>query len=170
MLKFIALLYAAICVNSIYDYSIQSTTGAVINLSDFQGKKILFVNTASNSPYANQYGRLEQLHQQFHDSLVIIAVPSNSFGNEPLTNEAIQSQVAQNYNIHYLLAQKLEVSGVNITPVYQWLTQIALNGQKENPVPGDFTKYLVDETGTFKGIFAPSVDPLSEELTSALHD
>lgn len=78
-----ALLLTPFLISTIYTYTLPAADGGNgIHLSDYQDKKILFVNTASNSEYAIQYASLEQLYQRYKDSLVIIAVPSNSFGNE----------------------------------------------------------------------------------------
>lgn len=161
------ILICAAFVSSIYSYSLPSIDNNTIILDSLRGKKILFVNTASNSQYATQFESLESLHQLVGDSLVIITIPSNSFGNEPLSDSAIQSQVT-NFNLHYFVTKKLEVRGVNIAGVYDWLTKKSLNNVSNNQVRGDFTKYLIDETGNLVGFFAPSVDPMSDEFLSAL--
>lgn len=152
----------------IYDYQITAIDGTSIDLNDFRGKKILFVNTASNSAYVDQYASLEQLYQKYKDSLVIIAVPSNSFGNEPDSNEVIDSFVMSHYNIHYLLASKSDVTGDSIAPIYQWLTNINFNQTFQNPVNGDFYKYLVNDQGQIVGGFIGSVDPMDSALQNAI--
>ena len=155
---------------SIYDYQVTGTDGSAINLNDFQGKKILFVNTASNSKYADQYTNLEQLYQKFKDSLVIIAIPSNDFGNEPLDNDSIKSFVMNTYNIHYTLAAKTSVAGDSIAPVYKWLTDISLNHIFNNPVHGDFYKFLVDENGNIIGLFNGSTDPMDINIQNLIQN
>src|SRR6185437_10574758 len=112
----------AILISTIYSFSVTGIDGTAINFSDFQGKKVLIVNTASNSSQVDQYGQLEKLYQQYKDSLVIVAIPSNSFGNEPNDNATIQSFVMNNYNIHYLLASKTDVLDSSHSPLYSWLT------------------------------------------------
>ena len=153
---------------SIYDYSLLSTGGDTIHLSDFNGKKILFVNTAGSSLLAYQYQKLEQLNQLYHDSLVIIAVPSNSFGNEQETDSAINENVHNTYGITYKLAATTEVAGDSINLVYQWLTKQNLNGFIENPITTDFQKFLVGIDGHIIGVFSSKVDPLSDELQNAV--
>lgn len=148
----------------IYEYSITDINGNTIHLSGFNGKKILFVNTATNSAYANQYGRLEQLYQLHKDSLVIIALPSNSFGNEPNENDSILSFVQSHYDIHYILASKINVTGDSIAPLYQWLTQSSENGAFDNPVHGDFYKYLVNREGQLIAVSAGMTDPMDSVI------
>lgn len=153
---------------SLYDYAVQDTDGHTVNLGDFRGKKILFVNTASASPYAAQLGSLEQLYQQYKDSLVVIAVPSNTFKSEPLSDAAIKSLATGTYGAHYILTRKTEVAGAGQSPVYYWLTHRSENGMMENSVNEDFYKFLVNGEGKLVGIFAPSVDPLSDEMQEAI--
>jgi glutathione peroxidase len=155
---------------SIYDYQVTDTNGNTINLNDFQGKKILFVNTASNSKYVDQYNNLEQLYQKFKDSLVIIALPSNDFGNEPLDNDSIKSFVMNTYKIHYVLAGKASVTGDSIAPVYKWLTDSSLNHVFHNPVFGDFYKFLVDEHGNIIGLFNGSTDPMDTDIQNLIQN
>src|SRR5580698_5811755 len=103
--------------SDIYQLSFKDNQGNVVNLSAFRGKKILIVNTASQSKYASQYSSLEQLYEKYQDSLMIIAFPSNDFGKEPGNDSAIAGYVAQ-YNIQFTLAAKSSVSGANIDSVY----------------------------------------------------
>lgn len=166
ILLFSMLLYQSL--TGIHDYQVTAIDGTVVNLSDFAGKKILFVNTATNSEYVGQYGSLEELYQKYKDSLVIIAVPSNSFGNEPDSNEAIQSFISTNYNVHYIIASKMNVAGDSVAPVYQWLTDITVNQTFQNPVNNDFYKYMVDEQGQIIGAFTESVDPMDTVIQNLI--
>jgi glutathione peroxidase len=153
--------------SDIYQLSFKDNQGNVVNLSAFRGKKILIVNTASQSKYASQYSSLEQLYEKYQDSLMIIAFPSNDFGKEPGNDSAIASYVAQ-YNIQFTLAAKSSVSGANIDSVYGWLTDGNQNGQMSNPVPGNFFKYLINSNGMIIGLFAPQVDPMDSTIQQAI--
>lgn len=158
------LIFSITISDNIYDYQISDIDGNTLTLSDYRGKKMLFVNTATNSQYVNQYADLETLYQKFKDSLIIIATPSNSYGNEPLENDSIKNFVLNNYNIHYTLASSGAVTGDSIEPVYKWLTDSSLNHVFENPVNGDFFKYLVDEDGDIIGVFDGSVSPMDSTI------
>ena len=139
-----------------------------IKLSSYQGRKILIVNTAGGSEYASQYNSLEQLHRLYPDSLVIIAIPSNSFGNEPGTDSTITNYLIDTYDATFIVSGKVEVIGENQHPLYQWLTDQNKNGIVSNEVKSDFQKFLINEQGKLIGVFAPSVDPLSDELQSVI--
>jgi len=162
MWKVFALLLFALTGNA-YDFSLPSP-GGTINLSDYQGKYILLVNTASNSQYTAQYGQLEQLYQEFKDSLVVIAIPSDDFGNEPLADTALQDSIINTFNLHYPVAGKMHITGDSISSLYGWLNNQFINAGFNGSISGDFEKILIDKSGNFKGIFAPSVSPVSDEM------
>ncbi|AXY74408.1 glutathione peroxidase [Paraflavitalea soli] len=152
----------------IYDFTIPSATGDVININDYRGKKILIVNIATSSHFASQLGNLETLYQRHKDSLTIIAIPSNSFTKEPLSDQQIQETLKNKYHTHYLVAAKSTVSGYTQLPLYKWLTQIENNGVVNNPVNADFQKFLINKKGAIVGIFSSTTDPLAKELENAI--
>lgn len=154
--------------SSIYDLPLTDYNGQSINLQDFRGKKILFVNTASASDYSGQFASLEQLYETYKDSLVIIAVPSNSFGNDTAAIADIQTMITTQYNSHFLVASKSEVRGDSISPVFQWLTQKQNNGALDVAIRNDFYKFLVDQSGNLVGVYDPTVDPMSQTLQNAI--
>lgn len=154
--------------SGIYDFSLKNIDGNTFSLEQFKGKKILFVNTASASSYVGQYALLEQLYQKYKDSLIIIAVPSNTFQSEPKSNAEINDFAENTYHVHFIITEKTEVAGAGQSPLYSWLTHQAENGMMENNVNEDFYKFLVNGEGTLVGIFAPSVDPMSDEMQSAI--
>ena len=95
--------------NSFYDISIQNVSGNTINFSQFKGRKVLIVNTASTSKYKRQFESLQQLYAKYKDSLTVIVFPSNSFNNEPLNNAAIADSIkAKGYT--FMVAAKSAVT------------------------------------------------------------
>jgi glutathione peroxidase len=153
---------------SIYSLSFMDNQGHIIPFSRFQGKKILLVNTASGSSRTRQYASLERLYQQYKDSLVIIAFPSNDFGHEAGSDSTIRQGVTSQFNIHFILAAKISVTGGARDPLYQWLTHSTLNGIKDNEVGGDFYKFLIDQSGHWIGVFSDMVDPMSDEMLNGI--
>lgn len=169
MYKLLLFLLPFIGFSDIYSFSISGiNAGATINFSDFQGKKILIVNTCSDSAYSPQYGRLEQLYQQYKDSLVIVAIPSNDFGHEPGSEADIQNFVQSNYSIHYLLAGKMSVTGAEQSALYQWLTTGTQNGSMSSTVQYDFQKYLIGTDGHLIGYFTGAMDPMDSTIQNAI--
>lgn len=153
---------------SIYTQSVTGISDSAINFSSFEGKKILIVNIATNSPKVGQLTGLQQLHTQYGDSLVIIGFPSNSFGNEPRTNSEILEYCQTQYNVSFLLAAKAPVKDSSIQSFYYWLTNKSENGTFNNAVTGDFQKYLFDSHGNAIGIFSGQLSPLSPQIVNAI--
>lgn len=153
---------------NIYDNQFTGIDGQNINLGDYRGKKILFVNTASASDFTSQYASLEQLYQGYKDSLVIIAFPSNSFGHESGSADDIKNFVSSNYNNHFLLAAPIAVTGNSTAQIFQWLTGRANNGTLDTNIKNDFYKFLVDGSGNLVGVFDTSVDPMSDAIQEVI--
>lgn len=154
---------------SIYNISIKSIDNKAVDLSQFKGKKILFVNVASKCGYTPQYAELQKLHETYTDQLVIIGVPCNQFmGQEPGTNKEIVEFCKKNYGVSFLMTEKVDVKGDNQHPLYKWLTSKKLNGNKDSNVKWNFQKYLVNETGQLVEVFSSNVKPMDAQITSKL--
>jgi glutathione peroxidase len=153
---------------SIYTFKVADTSGGEIDFDDFRGKKILIVNIATGSPKSDQLAGLQQLHERFSDSLIIICFPSNSFGNENRSNAAIQQHCQSTYSSNYIIAAKVSVTGNDISPLFQWLTQKTENGAFGSALNSDFQKYLIDAQGNPVGIFSGDVSPLDSTLINAI--
>lgn len=154
---------------SIYDIQINSLTGEPVNLSDYKGKKILFVNVASECGFTPQYADLEKLYETYQDKLMIIGVPCNQFGGqEPGSADEIQHFCSVNYGVTFLITEKVDVKGENQHPLYAWLTSKELNGVKNSTVKWNFQKYLIDEEGNFMDYYYSITTPMSDKITKLL--
>jgi glutathione peroxidase len=154
---------------TIYSFQIDSIAGTnKINFSAFTGKKILIVNAASLDSNNIQYADLKSLNQFFKDSLVILVVPSNSFGKEPGTNSSISSFYSQAGNNRFPVAGKMEVAGANIHPLFIWLSQGSLNGFGNTSVTKGFKKYLINRQGKLIGVFSHKTRPNSISFMKAI--
>ena len=150
----------------IYEYSFTDINGNEVALSSFKGKKIMFVNVASKCGYTPQYAELQEVHEKYGEKLVIIGFPCDQFGGqEPGTEEEIQSFCQKNYGVEFLMASKIEVKGKDQHPIYTWLTSEELNGIESSKVMWNFQKYLVDENGKYINHFKSGVKPTDEEIT-----
>lgn len=156
-------------IKSIYDISINALNGKSINLSDFKGKHILFVNVASKCGFTPQYKALQELHETYKGTLQVIGVPCNQFGNqEPGKAEDIESFCEVNYGVTFLITEKIDVKGTNQHPLYSWLTQKNNNGKKNSSVKWNFQKYLVDSEGHLIDYYLSITTPLSSKITKHL--
>mgnify|MGYP000677244472 CR=1 FL=1 len=154
---------------SIYDIKIEGIDGKNIDLKKYKGKKILFVNVASECGFTGQYEDLQKLYDIYQDKLMVIGVPCNQFGGqEPGTSESIQSFCKKNYGVTFLITEKVDVKGENQHPLYQWLTDKDLNGVENTSVKWNFHKYLVNGNGQFLDYFYSITKPLSSKITRQL--
>ena len=155
--------------SNFYSLSFMSIDGKKIDLSQYKGKKVLLVNTASKCGFTPQFEDLEQLHQKYKDKLVIIGFPSNDFGGQdPGSNEEINSFCQKNYGVSFLMAEKSSVKGENKNIVYKWLTNKSENGWNEQEPTWNFCKYLIDENGKLLSFFPSRVKPGSKEITELI--
>jgi glutathione peroxidase len=154
---------------SIHTFKVTGIDGKQINLAAYKGKKILIVNTASKCGYTPQYESLQKVYDQYKDKLVILGFPCNQFGGqEPGTNEEIAAFCKANYGVNFPLADKIDVKGTNIAPIYQWLTQKAQNGVLDANIGWNFNKFLIDENGKMLAYFPSNVKPESDAITAYL--
>lgn len=158
-------------ITSFYELTATGNHGEPINFSQFRGKKVLIVNTASDCGYTGQYAELESLYQQHKDKLVVIAFPANDFKQQEQRNdEAIAEFCKVNYGVSFPLMKKSSVvPGTQQDPVFQWLTKASLNGWCNQTPLWNFNKYLVNEHGVLQGFFPSSESPLGKEISGAIN-
>lgn len=154
---------------TIYSFRVESIDGGVIDFSQYKGKKILIVNTASKCSYTPQYEGLEKLYRQHKDKLVIIGFPSNDFlWQEPGSNDDIRQFCSSKYDVTFPMAAKIHVKGFYKAPIYQWLTHKEQNGMENSSVSWNFNKYLINEQGEYVRHFSSDVKPDDPELIRAI--
>ena len=154
---------------NIHNISIKDIDGNLIELSSFKGKYILFVNVASNCGFTKQYADLQALYQKYMSDLVIIGLPCNQFGaQEPAREEEIKQFCTKNFGVSFILTEKIDVKGNNISPLYAWLTNKKYNGVLNSSVKWNFQKYLVDRDGELINYFYSTTNPLSDKITSLI--
>jgi len=153
----------------IYDIEIKSLQNTPIQISDFKGKYILFVNVASKCGFTPQYKGLEELYKTYQDRLVVIGVPCNQFGKqEPGNNQVIQEFCELNYGVSFLITEKVDVKGSHQHPLYTWLTTRELNNKKSSSVKWNFQKYLLSPEGKLIDYYLSITKPLSSKITKQL--
>lgn len=154
---------------SLYDIPLTDISGAPLDLSQYKGKKILFVNVASKCGFTSQYDDLQELYTTYKDRLVVIGLPCNQFGGqEPGTASEIVTFCKVNYGVAFPLSSKIEVKGEHQHPLYKWLTSKEQNGVMDSTVRWNFQKYLVDEHGQLIDFFYATTNPMSSKIIKLL--
>lgn len=154
---------------TLYDIAINTLDGKAIDFSSFKGKKILFVNVASKCGFTKQYKDLQKLSDSYKESLIVIGVPCNQFGNqEPGNATEIQSFCQVNYGVTFLITEKIDVKGINQHPLYTFLTCETLNGKRDSTVKWNFQKYIVNDSGSLIDHYYSITSPLSKKITKHL--
>ncbi|WP_294748484.1 nitroreductase family protein [uncultured Prevotella sp.] len=131
--------------SSIYDFKVKNDVGKEVSLSDYKGKVLLIVNTATRCGFTPQYKDLEPLYQKYHaQGFEILDFPCNQFGQQaPGTIQEIHSFCTANFDIHFPQFDKIDVNGENAHPLYTWLKAQAGGGD----IRWNFTKFLVGRDG-----------------------
>jgi glutathione peroxidase len=154
------------------DFKMKGIDGKDVDLAQYKGKVVLFVNVASACGYTPQYKGLQALYEKHKDDgLVVIGVPANEFGaQEPGTDEEIQKFCSTKYNVTFPMLSKVVVKGDGITPLYKYLTSKETNGKYAGDIKWNFEKFLVNRKGAVVGRYESKVKPESPELTKAITD
>ena len=140
--------------NSIHSFTVNSLEGEPIPLSKFKGKMLLIVNTASKCGYTPQFAGLQELYSKYQDKLVIIGFPCNQFmSQDPGTASEIKEFCEKNYGVSFPMAEKIDVKGDNMAPIYAWLTQKDKNGVLDAKILGISINFLLMKRGKWLPIF-----------------
>ena len=147
--------------SSIHQFKANTIEGKTIDFSEFKGKKIIIVNTASECGLTPQFKQLQEVYEKYKDkNLIIIGFPTNDFAHQdPGTNTEIHSFCERNYGVTFLMMEKISVKDDNIHPIYKWLTSKSENGVMNSSVKWNFQKYLIDENGFLFNVISPWKKP-----------
>lgn len=146
---------------TIYDFQAEMLEGEQKNFSEYQGKVLLIVNTASQCGLTPQFEGLEQLYQDYQSKgLIILGFPCNQFAHQdPLTNEEIGGFCQRNYGVSFQMFAKVDVNGSTAHPLYQYLTTEAKGILGSQKIKWNFTKFLINQEGKVIKRYAPLIKP-----------
>jgi glutathione peroxidase len=153
---------------SVYDFNAARLDGKDESLSDYRGKVLLIVNTASACGFTPQYAGLEALHEKLGpDGFAILGFPCNQFGaQEPGSESEIGAFCQKNYGVTFPMFAKIEVNGENAHPLYKYLKDAKPGLLGTEAIKWNFTKFLVGKDGEPVARYAPNTKP--EELEAPI--
>jgi glutathione peroxidase len=148
---------------SLYDFNVQTIDGKDVSLSQYKGKALLIVNTASQCGYTGQYKGLQELYQAYKaKGFEVLAFPSNDFGGqEPGTNAEVKQFCDLKYKTTFPLFAKVAVKGDAAHPLYKHLQGLKENGGEVN---WNFNKFLVGADGKVVAHLPSKAEPMSDEV------
>ena len=145
---------------NIYDFKVKDNKGEEVSLSDYKGKVLLIVNTATGCGFTPQYDGLQDLYEKYQDQgFEILDFPCNQFGDQaPGSDEEIASFCNARFGITFKQFSKIEVNGENAEPLYKFLKG-EKKGMLNSDIKWNFTKFLVNKNGEVVDRFAPTTTP-----------
>ncbi len=151
--------------SSIYEFSAQTVSGEDQPLSDYRGKVLLVVNTASKCGFTPQFAGLEELYEKYHKrGLEILGFPCNQFANQdPGSNDEIAEFCQLNYGVTFPMFGKIDVNGRNADPIFEFLKKEAPGALGTRRIKWNFTKFLIDSKGNVVKRYGPTDTPSSIE-------
>ena len=167
--------------SSFYDYVINDAKGNEVKMSDFKGKVVMVVNTATGCGFTPQYEPIEKMYEDYHDKgLEILDIPCNQFANQaPGTDEEIHEFCTLHYNTTFPQMKKSDVNGENELPLYTYLKSVKgfegfgkgvaamglsmatkkfNKGLKKDDIQWNFTKFIINKEGEVVARFEPTAD------------
>jgi len=157
---------------NIYDIEVTNLQGERLKLDRYRGKTLLIVNVASLCGYTPQYQGLEALYRQYRDrGLVVLGFPCNQFGRqEPGSDAEIGAFCKSHYDVSFPMFSKIDVNGDNSHPLYRHLKSRRKGLFGTASIKWNFTKFLVDASGTVVKRYAPVDRPekIERDLTRRL--
>lgn len=146
---------------SIYDFQVKDIEGNTASLSDYKGKVLLVVNTASHCGYTPQYEGLQALYAAYRErGFAVLAFPCNQFGHqEPGSNAEVKAFCETKFSVSFPLFAKIDVNGPNAAPLYAHLKAAAPGLFGTQQIKWNFTKFLVARDGKVVSRHAPNARP-----------
>ncbi len=154
---------------SFFDFTVTDIRGQEVSLSEYKGKVIMVVNTASLCGFTKQYEDLQHLFDTYREQgFFVLGFPANDFGNqEPGTDEEIKDFCEMNFNISFPLFSKVEVTGSEQHPLFTFLTEVE-NQDFTGGINWNFEKFLLDRNGVLQHRFRTRENPMGDNVQAAV--
>ena len=161
------MLSIGIASGSIFELKATNIDGSEVSISNYKGKVLLVVNTASRCGFTPQYKSLEKLYKKYKErDFIVLAFPSNDFRQELSTDEEIKD-FCEAYELSFPIFAKGKVKGFEKQEVFKYLTEES-NGKSKGEIRWNFEKFLVSREGKLVKRFRSSVDPNQDEISEAI--
>ncbi|WP_152630374.1 glutathione peroxidase [Acinetobacter ursingii] len=157
---------------SLYQFEAELLEGDTKQMSDYEGKVLLIVNTASKCGFTPQFAGLEKVYEKYKDQgFEVLGFPCNQFGGQdPGSNDEIGAFCQRNYGVDFPLFAKVDVKGPEAHAIFRYLTREAKGILGSESIKWNFTKFLVSKDGKVLNRYAPTTKPesIEEDIEKAL--
>ena len=154
---------------SFYDFTVNDLSGKPTSLKDFQGKTVILINVASKCGFTPQYADWQKFHEEHGDKVAVLGFPANDFmSQEPGSSEEIAEFCQKNYGVTFRMFEKVNVTGKDKAPLYDWLSKKELNGWNNQEPTWNFCKYLINKEGKLTHFFESKITPNNPEFLKAV--
>ncbi len=152
------------------NFKMKSLDGKDVNLADYLGNVVVFVNVASKCGLTPQYEQLQVLHEKYGaKGLKIVGIPCNQFGGqEPGTADEIKTFCQKNYGVTFDMLAKVDVNGDDQCELYKHLNALDIQPKGKGKIQWNFEKYVIDKTGNPIARFSPRAKPDSAEFIEVI--
>ncbi|ETT86927.1 glutathione peroxidase [Viridibacillus sp. FSL R5-0477] len=155
----------------VYNFTVKKVDGEQKNLSDFTGKPLLIVNTASKCGFTPQFKELQAMYEKYnHQGFEILGFPCDQFNNQEFADIDETMQFCQkNYGVNFPMFAKVDVKGDNADPLFKHLVS-EKKGLLTEGIKWNFTKFLINKEGKVVARYAPQTSPtkIENDLKSVL--
>ncbi len=158
---FLMLAAATVSAQSVLDFVARDIFGSETALESYRGEVLLIVNTASKCGFTYQFEGLQTLYDRYRDrGFVVLGFPSDNFANQEFESDAdILGFCTEEYGVTFPMFSKIDVTGDEAHPLYQFLTSHDQNGEFGGPIGWNFTKFVVDRNGSVVARFGSRTEP-----------
>ncbi|HEY7648535.1 MAG TPA: glutathione peroxidase [Methylomirabilota bacterium] len=155
---------------NLYDFKMKAIDGTDQSLDAYRGQGLLIVNVASRCGLTPQYDALQKLHAEYAGrGFAVLGFPCNQFGGqEPGSNADIKTFCTTTYKVSFPMFSKLEVNGPGRDPLYAWLTSRPTTPEGPGDISWNFTKFVIDRSGSVVARFEPATAPTAPEVRAAI--
>ena len=157
---------------SLYQFEAELLEGDTKQMSDYEGKVLLIVNTASKCGFTPQFAGLEKVYEKYKDQgFEVLGFPCNQFGGQdPGSNDEIGAFCQRNYGVDFPMFAKVDVKGPEAHAIFRYLTREAKGILGSESIKWNFTKFLVSKDGKVLNRYAPTTKPesIEEDIEKAL--
>ncbi len=151
-----------------YDFSFKDLDGSELKLSEFKNNVLLVTNVASKCGFTSQDEGLQEIWEKYQKKgLVVIGVPSNSFNQEPGSNDEVKNFCEAKFGINFPMTEKVDVKGENAHPFYKWANE---NYGKKTIPKWNFHKIIIGKNGKVYDTFASITKPTSKKFIKSLEE